>query len=52
MRTGVEASAFEQLRRDPTAFFNTTPREEAGAAIGQAKQDAGINVGVTKILAL
>jgi hypothetical protein len=48
MRTGVEASAFEQLRRDPTAFFNRTPRAEAGEAVGQAKVNAGINPGVTK----
>lgn len=47
MRTGVEASAFEQLRRDPAAFFQTTTREEAGQAIGKAKQGAGIGVGVT-----
>lgn len=47
MRTGVEASAFEQLRRDPMAFFQTTAREDAGRAIGKAKQEAGISVGVT-----
>jgi len=47
MRTGVEAGDFERLRRDPGAFFTTTPRAEAGAAIGKAKQEAGINVGVT-----
>jgi hypothetical protein len=47
MRTGVDASAFEQLRRDPTAFFNTTSRKAAGEAIGEAKQAAGVNLGVT-----
>lgn len=48
MRTGVEASAFERLRRDPMAFFQTTGRKEAGEAIGQAKQAAGISTGVTQ----
>lgn len=47
MRTGVEASAFEQLRRDPTAFFLGTERQEAGQAIGEAKAKAGISLGVT-----
>lgn len=47
MRTGVEASSFERLRRDPTAFFNPASRKEAGAAIGAAKQQAGVNMGVT-----
>lgn len=48
MRTGVEAGDFERLRRDPTAFFNTTARAEAGKAVGTAKEAAGINTGVTR----
>lgn len=47
MRTGVDASAFEQLRRDPGAFFSTKGRKEAGEAIGLAKEKAGVNLGVT-----
>lgn len=47
MRTGVEASAFEQLRRDPLAFITTKAREEAGKDIGTAKVNAGVNLGVT-----
>lgn len=47
MRTGVEASAFEQLRRDPGAFFSRADRSKLGSAIGTAKEKAGINLGVT-----
>lgn len=47
MRTGVEASEFERLRRDPSAFFDTTSRAEVGREIGKAKAEAGINLGVT-----
>lgn len=47
MRTGVEAKAFDQLRRDPGAFINRTPRDVAGKAIGRAKEEAGVNLGVT-----
>lgn len=47
MRTGVEASAFDQLRRDPMAFFQRTSRAEAGEIVGKAKTAAGINPGVT-----
>lgn len=48
MRTGVEASEFERLRRDPSSFFETTSRKDAGKAIGEAKQAAGISTGVTQ----
>lgn len=47
MRTGVSARSFDQLRRDPGAFFSRTPREVAGKAVGAAKERAGINLGVT-----
>jgi len=50
MRTGVEASAFDQLRRDPGAFFSTASREELGKNIGAAKAAAGVNPGITSDL--
>ncbi len=46
MRTGVDASSFERLRRDPTAFFLRDDRNELGAAVGKAKENAGVNLGV------
>jgi hypothetical protein len=46
MRSGVDAMSIERLRRDPTAFFSRADRGEAGAAIGKAKADAGVNLGV------
>lgn len=46
MRTGVDAASFEQLRRDPGAFFSTADRGEVGSTIGKIKQKEGINLGV------
>lgn len=45
--TGVKASSFERLRRDPGAFFSLASREKAGEAIGAAKIEAGVSPGVT-----
>jgi hypothetical protein len=45
--TGVKASSFERLRRDPGAFFSTASREQAGKNVGEAKSAAGIDPGIT-----
>lgn len=46
-RTGVPARQFKALYKDPSAIWAGDKQVQAGQAIGEAKEAAGINPGIT-----